>query len=232
MQVIGMSGAAATRRADRAERRERILDPVARTSEILFGVIMALTFTGTLSAATAGREEIRTLLVGIIACNIAWGLVDAVMFLMSALTERGHGILTVHAVRDAETVHEAHRAIVAAVPPVLASILTQDDLERVRRGLLQIPVLPDKPRLTRQDWIGALAVFLLVFLSTLPIVFPFMVFRTVPLAVRVSNLIAILILFVAGYRVAGHGGYHRWRAGFAVALIGVLLVSIAIALGG
>ena len=74
----------------RHEQKERVLDPIARVSEVLFGLIMALTFTGTLSAATAGREEIRTLLIGVIGCNIAWGLVDAVMFLMSALTERGH----------------------------------------------------------------------------------------------------------------------------------------------
>ena len=35
--------------------RERLLDPVARMSEILFGLIMALTFTGTLDVATAWR---------------------------------------------------------------------------------------------------------------------------------------------------------------------------------
>jgi hypothetical protein len=61
---------------ERSERggRERILDPLSRISEILFGLIMALTFTGTLSAVTADREEIRTLLFGAIGCNVAWGL--------------------------------------------------------------------------------------------------------------------------------------------------------------
>ena len=49
----------------------RVLDPISRVSEILFGLIMALTFTGTISAASAGREEVRTLLVGAIGCNIA-----------------------------------------------------------------------------------------------------------------------------------------------------------------
>jgi hypothetical protein len=81
---------------------------------------MALTFTRTLSTATAGREEVRTLLIGTIGCNIAWGLVDAVMFLMSSLTERGRGLLTVHAVRRAERVNTAYGAIADAVPPVVA----------------------------------------------------------------------------------------------------------------
>src|SRR5690348_341189 len=94
-------------------RQDRVLDPIARVSEVLFGLIMALTFTGTLSAATAGREELRTLLIGVIGCNIAWGLVDAVMFLMSALTERGHSLVTLQAVRTAPS-HDAAHSVIAA----------------------------------------------------------------------------------------------------------------------
>ena len=81
--------------------RERLLDPVARMSEILFGLIMALTFTGTLDVATAGNEDVRVLLVGTIGCNLAWGLVDGVMFLISTLTERGRNLVTVREVRAA-----------------------------------------------------------------------------------------------------------------------------------
>src|SRR5262245_28994533 len=125
-----------------ADKRERVLDPVARVSEVLFGLIMALTFTGTLSAATADRNEVRTLLIGVIGCNIAWGLVDAVMFLMSSLTERGHGLLTVRAVRSASTPHAAHQVIAGAIPPILVPILQRDDLEKVRLGLLRMEALP------------------------------------------------------------------------------------------
>lgn len=40
---------------------------------------MVLTFTGTLSAATAGREDVRIMLLAAIGCNAAWGIVDGVM---------------------------------------------------------------------------------------------------------------------------------------------------------
>jgi hypothetical protein len=90
------------------ERRERILDPIARVSEILFGLIMVLTFTGTLSAATAGREDVRELLIGMIGCNLAWGIVDAVMFLMSSMTERGRDLVTMREVRAAASPEQAH----------------------------------------------------------------------------------------------------------------------------
>jgi VIT1/CCC1 family predicted Fe2+/Mn2+ transporter len=209
-----------------------VLDPIARVSEILFGLIMALTFTGTLGAATAGREEVRTLLVGAIGCNIAWGLVDAVMFVMSALTERGHGLLTLRAVHDARSPEEAHRIIAAAIPPVVASTLSASDFEKVRVGLLHMRDLPPKASPTRDDYVGAAAVFLLVFLSTFPVVIPFLVFQDVRLALRASNLIALVMMFAAGYWLARHGGHHPWRAGFAVMTVGVVLVAIAIALGG
>jgi len=210
----------------------RVLDPIARTSEVLFGLIMALTFTGTLSAATAGRDDIRTLLVGMIGCNIAWGLVDAVMFLMSALTERGHNLRTLEAVRRADRAEDAHQAIAGAMPPLLASLATRDDYERFRQGLLRIPEQPLTAAITRDDLMGALAVFLLVFSSTFPVVIPFIVFGDVHFALRASNAVAIVMMFMSGYWLARHGGYHPWRTGASVVVLGVVLVGIAIALGG
>ncbi len=74
------------------EERTPVLDPIDRVSEIIFGLIMALTFTGALSAATAGREEIRTMMFAALGCNLAWGLVDAVMYLIRTLTERARNL--------------------------------------------------------------------------------------------------------------------------------------------
>src|SRR5512139_2055014 len=73
--------------SDRRE-RERLLDPIDRISEVLFGLVMAVTIVGSLSIAGAGRAEVRTVLVGALGCNLAWGLVDAVMYLVRTLTER------------------------------------------------------------------------------------------------------------------------------------------------
>jgi VIT1/CCC1 family predicted Fe2+/Mn2+ transporter len=154
------------------------------------------------------------------------------MFLMSSLTERGHGLLAIRAVHHASQPEDAHRVIAGVMPPVLASILTQEDLERLRQGLLRMRDLPPKAPLTKEDWLGALAVFLLVFLSTFPVAIPFLVFSNVQLAVRVSNLVAIVMLFLTGFRLARHGGYNPWRTGLSVVALGLLLVAVAIALGG
>src|SRR5215813_15667698 len=78
---------------------KRLLNPVDRISEILFGLIMALTFTCTISVAEADRTEVRDMLIGAIGCNIAWGLVDAIMFILMGLTEKGRGKIILNFVR-------------------------------------------------------------------------------------------------------------------------------------
>ena len=74
--------------------------------------------------------------------------------------------------------------------------------------------------------------FLLVFCSTFPVVIPFLVFSTAQVALRVSNLIALVMLFCLGYWLGQHGGYPPWQTGLSMVLLGVVLVGIAIALGG
>src|SRR3954467_15455563 len=100
---------------------KRVLDPIDRVSEVLFGLIMVLTFTGSLSVAEAGREDVRTMLIGAIGCNLAWGIIDAVLYLMGNLAERGRAVMTFHAVRKATDPQVAQRLIAEALPPVLAS---------------------------------------------------------------------------------------------------------------
>ena len=211
--------------------RKRLLDPIDRISEILFGLIMALTFTGTLEA-TAGAEDVQMLLVGTIGCNIAWGLVDAVMFLIATLTERGRNLVTVRTVRAAARAEDAHALIGDALPRVVTGLLTPADFERLRVGLVDLPALPARPWLERDDWLRAVAVFLLVFLSTFPVVIPFLFISDVTTALRASNLVAIVMLFVAGYTLARHGGFRPLVTGGSMVLLGVTLVGVAIALGG
>jgi VIT1/CCC1 family predicted Fe2+/Mn2+ transporter len=121
---------------------------------------------------------------------------------------------------------------VGVLPPLVASVFNRDDLERVRAGLLGIAEVPAKPSLTKADWTGALAVFLLVFLSTFPIVIPFLLIGNLHLALRVSNGIALAMLFITGWVLARHGGHNPWWTGLAMTLVGVVLVGVTIALGG
>ena len=212
--------------------RRAVLDPVERISELLFGLIMVLTFTGSLSAATAGREEIRTMLFGAIGCNLAWGIVDAFMYLINNITERGQGILKLHAVRAAKNPEAAQRIIVEALPKPVASVLQQNEIESLRQRLSQLPEPSARPRLGTQDFLGAVGVFLIVFLSTFPVVIPFIFMHNALRALRISNAIALVMLFLCGYWLGRHAGHRPWRMGFAMVVVGSVLVAVTIALGG
>ena len=83
-----------------------------------------------------------------------------------------------------------------------------------------------------RDWWGALGVFLLVFLSTLPVVLPFVFARSPMRAIRFSNGIAIGMLFLTGYAFGRAAGYHPWLMGIAMVGLGCVLAAITIALGG
>ena len=92
-----------------------------RIAEILFGLIMALTVTGATSVVTADRTQIRTMLIAALGCNIAWGIIDAGMYLMDRLAERGSNALMLREVRGTADRESANRAIADALPPPLAS---------------------------------------------------------------------------------------------------------------
>jgi len=208
---------------------KRILDPIDRVSEVLFGLIMVLTFTGSLSVAEAGREDVHAMLVGALGCNLAWGIIDAVLFLMGCLAEKGRGLLAFRAARRATN---AGDLIADALPPRIASVLEPTELESIRLRLRQLPEPPKYARLDRADWLGAAGVFLLVFLCTFPVVIPFFFMQSAGPALRVSNVIAIAMLFLTGYAFGRLAGHRPWMWGISMIGLGMILVGLTIALGG
>jgi hypothetical protein len=211
---------------------ERVLEPIERISEILFALIMVLTFTCSFSVAEASREQVRAMLVGALGCNLAWGVIDAVFHLMDCFGTQGRGILTLRTLAQNANPAEARAVIARSLPPVLVSVLSPADFEMMRQKLNQISDIPARPRLRTRDWLGGVAVFLIVTLSTFPVVAPFAFLADVKVALRVSNAIAIGMLFIAGYAFGKHAGYRPWKMALAMVLLGSALVGITISLGG
>jgi len=160
----------------------RVLEPIERVSEIVFGVLMAMTFIGAVNVAEAGRDDVRKALIAALGCNLAWGLADAVMYVLAVVTERTR----------------------ARSEPVL------------RAG----------------DFRGALGVFLLVALSTFPLVVPFMVFGDLRSAMLASRLVALALLFAGGWMLARYAGGKPWLWGSSLAAVGAVLLAAIMALGG
>jgi VIT1/CCC1 family predicted Fe2+/Mn2+ transporter len=211
---------------------KHVLEPNERISEVLFGLIMVLTFTGSLSVADAGRAEVRTMLIGALGCNMAWGIIDGVLYLMACLSEQGRNIRSLRALRQAPSPEAAHRVIADALPPMVAATMGPAEYETVRRKLVQLPEPPPYPRLGKAEWLGGFKVFLWVFVTTFPVAIPFIFMDELGRAMRVSNGIAIGLLFVCGYAFGRISEYRPWLTGLAMVVLGAALVGITMALGG
>ena len=172
------------------------------------------------------------MLLGALGCNLAWGIIDAILYLMGVLAERGRALTTYLAVRTAADPEQARRAIAAALPPLVVSVMEPAELDTLHERLKRLPEPPRCPRLGKRDWLGALAVFLLVFLSTFPVVIPFLLMREAQPALRVSNAVAVVMLFIAGYAYGRMTHRRPWLVGGSMVLLGVALVGLTIALGG
>jgi VIT1/CCC1 family predicted Fe2+/Mn2+ transporter len=91
---------------------------------------------------------------------------------------------------------------------------------------------PEYPGLRTREWLAALMVFFWVFIVTFPVAIPFLIMHNVHQAMRVSNVIAILLLFTSGYVFGRCAEYKPWLTGLAMVVLGSTLVLLTITLGG
>lgn len=209
----------------------RLLDPIDRISEILFGLIMVLTSTATLSVVTAGRADVKTMVFGALGCNLAWGIIDAGLYLLDCLSDRARGPLLIQAVRKADKA-EGTRLITETLPENLVTSLSARQIEALRQKAANVSSPKRIPRLVKEDFLSALAIAVLVFLSTFPVVIPFFLIGDTHAALRTSNVVAIAMLFACGYSFAACIGSKPWTTGLVMVGIGCALTGVAILLGG
>ncbi len=204
-----------------------------RISEVLFSLIMVLTYTSALGVMTASHANVRTMLIGALGCNLAWGIIDGGLYLMEQLRERSRDVTLLRAAHEIMSDPENSRRVTRnELPRPLMSAISSEQIDMILRKLRDISDPIEGPRLTSEDWWGALGICLLCFLSALPVIIPFMVVSDAWLALRVSNGIAIAMLFICGYAFAHLVGIRPWVMGILMVCIGCALTAVAIALGG
>ena len=214
----------------------RHLDPASHMGEILFGLIMTLTFT--LAAGIViqeeGREGAREMLIGILGCNLAWGIIDGVLYVLGQVFDRGRIRRIGFHVRQSASDDEARRMVADELDETLVPMADESSRRNLYSSIVDrvrsTPIAPNPVR--REDVMGGLAAAWLVFACSFPAVLPFLFLDQPHLALRVSNVILLGLLFFVGWRAARHTLAKPWLAGLGFLLVGVLLVALAIPLGG
>jgi VIT1/CCC1 family predicted Fe2+/Mn2+ transporter len=213
----------------------RYLDPGDRLGEVLFGLIMVLTVTLTADLTLHdGQASVRELLAAAIGCNVAWGIIDGGMYVMAALLERARRVKTLLAVQRAPDEAAGLAVVAEALDDTLIGLQPAEDRQRAYARIREMALRtePEPVRIRREDLMGALACFVLVVLSLVPAVLPFLLVEEARTALRWSNGLLVASLFGTGFAWGHHANANRWLTGSVFMAVGLALVGVAIALGG
>src|SRR6187399_2058517 len=113
---------------NRSSLSSRYLDPASSLGEIMFGLIMTLTFTlgAGIIIEDEGREGARELLIAVIGCNIAWGVIDGALYLVNEWFDRGR-------------LRRLGQAIRGAPDEKAAKSLVADELDELLEDVTAVP---------------------------------------------------------------------------------------------
>jgi len=213
----------------------RYLDPAESLAEILFGLIMVLTCTlGASLLAGIERESLRATLIAALGCNIAWGVIDAALYVMGNIFVRSRNNQLLQAIRSAPDEAAALAIVREALEPRAGPYGRKEDREQFYRSMHRVIVHGEAMpgTIAIDDMRGAVAVFVLVVGAAIPSAIPYLLIGDPLLALRVANFVQVALLFVVGFHWARSIGGQAWLTGLVMMLSGVLLVGVAIALGG
>ena len=209
------------------------LDPVDRLGEVVFSLIMALGFIGACRLELAEAEN-RAMLIGVFGCNLAWAIVDGVMFACAALFERGLRARLIRRIVNSRTEDDALKHVAAEFDDRLVDLTAPEERRRIYLQMIELARRSNARAATirREDIFGGIAAALVVVIATVPVVLPFAVMSNPLYALRTASAVALILLFLSGCWWGKKVGVSAWRTGTTLTIFGVVLVIITIALGG
>jgi VIT1/CCC1 family predicted Fe2+/Mn2+ transporter len=169
-----------------------------------------------------------------VGCNLAWGIIDGVMYVMTCMFERARVVRLHEKILAVDDEPRAMELVAGELDERLAPISDHrarlafyGDIVRTVRA-----TEPGRVRITREDVFGGIASFWLVFITALPAVIPFLIIDDPVRALRASNTLLIAMLFLVGYAWGKRVNDRPWAVGLSMTMFGVILVLVAIRLGG
>ena len=214
---------------------DRYLDPSESLLEILFGLVMALTMTaGARLLSEPATLDLSELMLALVGCNVAWGVIDAVFYLMGSLFNRNRRVRLVRRLQAVTSDDQAIALVrdefdLRGEPPS-----RPEDSAAFHRALLELlrHAGSERAHFTRHEFIAAGIVLLLVSATAIPGLIPLLLVGDSDAALRLANAVQVVLLFAIGYRWARYSGAPGWRGALIVGTLGIGLVLVAVALGG
>lgn len=221
----------------------RLLDPIDRLSETVYTVLIALVFTLAYRIFMFGGETgpdfssgySLELFFAILGAAMAWGIIDGIMYALMEVFQRSERHRLLDQIQAAGADGEALEVIADELDFILEPITGEDQRQALYQDILDHLRVgqPQAVGLQREDLFGALGSVLVAVVAITPSLLPFLLLpHDTALAIRISNIISFVVLFAAGYSWGKHAGSSPWKTGLLLAFFGLLMVLIAIPLGG
>ena len=219
------------------------LDPIDSLFSILYSVLFALVFTlsyevliyrgGTESGFSSGYGQ-RLALVTLGAVT-GWGIIEGAAYLLGAVLARSERHRLLRAVQTSSTEEEAVSAVADELDFILEPITSDEQRTALYHDMLGYlrHAEPRAAGFQRADVVGALAVVLLYVVAVLPSMLPLLLVPgNFPLAIRVSNVVSLLVVFATGYTWGTHTDTNPWKTGLLLASACLAMVVVSTLLGG
>ena len=206
------------------------------SAEIMYAVIIAITFTSTLRDYNAlSGMYYQTIVYAAFFCCLAWGIADGLFY---AWEER-YITNTENKIIKASKLPENNEVSVSLVRDELDDTILRNVNKKNREEFYQLLVkhlaeveIRGKPS-TRDSLNIVLNTFLISTAAGFIVVFPFFLIDDLGTALYVSNLLGISLLFIIGfYRAQGRSLSAKVMTGFGTAIIGIIVAVITTLLGG
>lgn len=217
--------------------------PIDALTASIYSILIVLTFTlaFTVIKRWPGYNQPipdgfgSELFVAVLGAAVAWALIDGLMLALLSVLERGEKHRFLQALQAAHSDEEAVEVIADEFDFVLEPIASEQ-----KRYLLYGDVLEhlrdSQPRpvgFQREDFVEGLGTALVAIAAAAPSLLPLWLWRNDPLAaLRVSNIVSFIMLFILGYRWGLYTGANPLKVGALLVVAGVLLMAIAVPLGG
>jgi VIT1/CCC1 family predicted Fe2+/Mn2+ transporter len=206
----------------------RAFSPVDSLTEVLAGVVMALTVSVSVYTASGRAIPQRELVEAVLGCNLAWGIFDGLLFVVAQRASRARRTKLREALRTATSDEAARRVLGEELDEALTPFV---DVVGLRAHLAHAEADASDPH--RLDvWRGGVSLGLLETVSAVPVILPLVLMARPQEAIWVSSALGVLLMAVAGWRVARWNGQPVLLLGVLTPLLGALLVVACLWLGG
>jgi VIT1/CCC1 family predicted Fe2+/Mn2+ transporter len=219
----------------------RYLDPQDILLEVIFGLLIVMTFTmafrvidGNVASTDVISNQVNRMLIAAIGCTIAWGMIDAVITVLTNVAERARSARIIANISNSTTENHAIQIVADVLDDEVAIVSSESARRAFYRDIIAHArkMTVKEQGIKRDDVYSAIVVILSAMLATLPALIPYLFIDDANLAIRLSNVIAVAMLFGVGYTWAKHAGGKPFRVGLLVSIVGVVIILIAIPLGG